>query len=138
MADALMAVTRHQRMSLPSASIIDPVLVPFQVAGGSPGWQVAGASRKGRDCHHVRGRTDMGMVGDLARLVAHTSANGGHGNDRPAQGRNTFGSQVSAAGYLVRVFRFRCRCGWKVSCHLSSVIDSVIYPSLCLSLSANR
>ena len=34
MADALMAVTRHQRMSLPSASIIDPVIVPFQVAGG--------------------------------------------------------------------------------------------------------
>ena len=42
MADALMAVTRHQRMSLSSASIIDPVIAPFRVAGGSPGWQVAG------------------------------------------------------------------------------------------------
>ena len=31
----LMAVTRHQRMSLPSASIIDPVIGPFRVAGGS-------------------------------------------------------------------------------------------------------
>ena len=34
MADALMAVTRHQRMSLPFASVIDAVIVPFQVAGG--------------------------------------------------------------------------------------------------------
>jgi len=32
-----MAVTRHLRMSLSSASIIDPVIAPFRVAGGSSG-----------------------------------------------------------------------------------------------------
>jgi hypothetical protein len=37
MADALMAVTRHQRMSLSSASIIDAVIALFRVAGGSSG-----------------------------------------------------------------------------------------------------
>ena len=82
MADALMAVTRHQRMSLPSASIIDSVLVPFRVAGGSPGWRVAGLAAAQRE------------TGD--RMIN--------------WGRNTFRSQVSAIRSLVRVFR--CRFGF--------------------------
>ncbi len=45
-----------------------------------------------------------------------------------AGGGNTFGSQVSAARSLARVFRFRCRC--RASCPLSSVIDSALYSVL--------
>ena len=121
MADVLMAVTRHQRMSLPSASIIDPVIVTFQVAGGSPGWQVAGLAAAQRE-------TGDRMIG---------------------WGRNTFRSQVSAIRSLVRVPRFRCRFGFgfgkSALCHLSSIQPSIqtstqssIQSSLCFFLSANR
>ena len=48
---------------------------------------IGGDIRQGRDCHNVRGRTDVGLAGDLARLDARTDANGGHGNDRPTHDR---------------------------------------------------
>ena len=68
------------------------------------------------------------MVGDHARLDAHATANGGHGNDRPTQDRDIFRSQVSAVRYLVQVFRFGCRFGWLEFLPLSSVIDSALVP----------
>ena len=46
--------------------------------------------RLGRDCDHVRGRTDIGTVGNFALLDKRTDANGGHGNDRPAYDRSKY------------------------------------------------
>ena len=121
-----MAVTRHQRMSLPSASVIDSVIVPFRVAGGSPGWQVAGVAAAQRE------------TGDRM--------DGGGRDNFQVSG---LGHQVPGSGIQVQVrvrelshrpiSRWRVAAsggGWRAICHLSSVIDAVIYSALYSALHA--
>ena len=106
---------------------------PFRVAGGSPRWQVAGASApKGdRGPDDWLGRCILGcqvtaLRASAIRGSAFRPSALGFGIPAPS-GLNlanwptiqrinpleasTFRSQVSAIGYLVQVFGFRCRYG---------------------------
>ena len=117
MADALMAVTRHQRMSLPSASIIDPVIVPFQVAGGGCGRRSKGNRRPDgwrgqKQFSGLRSRPSGPWCGYL-----------GAGSGTGAQSSSHFRWRVAAPGGR-----------WRAICPLSSVIDAVLNAALPLSL----
>ena len=124
-----MAVTRHQRMSLPSASIIDPVIVPFQVAGGSPGWQVAGVAAAQRET----GDRMIGWGGDNFQVSGLGHQVPGAGIQVQVQVRELSHRPISGGGWQPRV----AGGGRSAICPPSSM-QSSIQPSLCLSPSANR
>ena len=114
-----MAVTRHQRMSLPSASIIDPVIVPFQVAGGGCGRRSKGNRRPDgwrgqKQFSGLRSRPSGPWCGYL-----------GAGSGTGAQSSSHFRWRVAAPGGR-----------WRAICPLSSVIDAVIYSALYSALHA--
>ena len=131
-----MAVTRHQRMSLPSASVIDSVIVPFRVAGGSPGWQVAGvaaAQRETGDRMDGGGRDNF-QVSGLGHQVP------GAGIQVQVQVQDLCHLSISGGGWQPQV----AGGGKSALCPLSSMQSSTqpsiqpstqssTQPSLCLS-----
>ena len=122
MADALMAVTRHQRMSLPSASIIDSVIVPFRVAGGSLRWRVAGVAAAQRET----GDRMIGWGGDNFQVSGLGHQVPGAGIQVQVQVQEICHLSISGGGWQPQV----AGGGKSALCPLSSVIDAVLYSAL--------